>query len=112
MKLTTKPMARIVEVAVERRAILHELETARGEHRRHGEHEGELDDRALGHAEERSADDRRRGARHARDDGDGLEQADEERLAIGDLGEVDVAVVALLEALEDDERDAADEQRR
>ena len=41
-------------------------------------------------AEQRAADDRRRRARDAGNDRDRLEQADEERLAVRDLGEIDL----------------------
>ena len=91
------------EVAGERRA-LDQLEPGGGEHRRYREDEGELDDRPLGHTEQRPADDRRGGARDAGDHGDRLEEADQERFSIRDLLEVDVPVVFLPEALEHDEQ--------
>src|SRR5579884_281344 len=43
----------------DRGVVLHELQSAGREHRRYGEHEGELDDRALAHADQHAADDRR-----------------------------------------------------
>src|SRR6185437_14044145 len=67
-------------------------------------------DRALADADERPADNRRRGTRYSGNDGERLKEADEERFAISDLGKLDVDVDALIESLEHDERDSADEK--
>ncbi len=91
-------------------AALPQIEREGARHGRHGEPERELGRRAPVGAEQHGRHDGRAGARHARDHRQALEHADQEihRHREGDH----VAVARLeLEALDPDERDAADDER-
>src|SRR5688572_21688151 len=89
-----------------------EVEPRRGGHGRDREQEGELDDGGARPAEPHAAEDGGGRTRDAGDHRDGLREADEDGVPVGNRGEVLLRGVRRLEELlEGDERDAAQDER-